>query len=62
MPTKYEKTRMIASRALQIAMGAPILINLSEEELKKLRYNPISIAELEVKKGVNVLNVKPLKN
>lgn len=53
---------MIASRALQIAMGAPVLIDLNEEELKKLRYNPISIAELEVKEGVNVLNVKPLKS
>ncbi len=53
---------MIGSRALQIAMGAPILINLDEKELKKLKYNPISIAEKELKEGVNVLNVKPLKD
>lgn len=59
--TRFEKTRMISSRALQIAMGAPILIKLSEEELKELRYNPISIAELEFKKGINVLNVKPIE-
>ena len=34
--TKYEKARIIGSRALQIALGAPILVKLSEEELKIL--------------------------
>ena len=34
--TKYERARMLGSRALQIAMGAPFLIKLSEEDLEKL--------------------------
>ena len=35
--TKYEKARMLGSRALQIAMGAPFLVKLSEKDLKKLK-------------------------
>jgi DNA polymerase-1 len=34
--SKYEKARMIGSRALQLSMGAPFLVKLSEEELQKL--------------------------
>ena len=29
--TKYEKARMIGARALQLAMGAPLLLKLSKE-------------------------------
>ncbi len=50
--TKYEKARIIGSRALQIAMGAPFLVDLKQEDLEKLRYNPIEIATLELDKGV----------
>lgn len=50
--TKYEKARIIGARALQLAMGAPFLIKLSEEELEKLRFNPIEIAELEFNAGL----------
>jgi len=56
--TKYEKARMLGSRALQIAMGAPFLLKLEEEDLKKIRYNPIEIAKLEFEKGVIPLTIK----
>ncbi len=55
---KYETARMIGARALQISMGAPFLIKLEEEDLKKLRYNPIEIAKLEFGKGVIPITVK----
>lgn len=55
---KYEKARMIGARALQISMGAPFLVKLEEEDLKKLRYNPVEIAKLEFEKGVIPIAVK----
>ncbi|MEK6862544.1 MAG: DNA-directed RNA polymerase subunit K, partial [Nanoarchaeota archaeon] len=45
--TKYEKARIIGARALQISMGAPLLLNLKEEDLEKIMYNPIAIARME---------------
>jgi DNA-directed RNA polymerase subunit K len=56
--TKYEKARILGSRALQIAMGAPILIKLSEKDIEKLNYNPIEIAKLEFEKGVIPITVR----
>lgn len=50
--TKYEKARIIGSRALQIAMGAPFIVDLSKEDLERIRYNPIEIAKIELEKGV----------
>jgi DNA-directed RNA polymerase subunit K len=46
--TKYEIARIIGARALQIAMDAPILLKLSEDELKALDYDAIKIAEKEL--------------
>ncbi|MBI2145327.1 DNA-directed RNA polymerase subunit K [Candidatus Woesearchaeota archaeon] len=60
--TKYEIARMIGARALQISMGAPFLVKLSEEEIKALRYNPIEIAKLEFEKGVIPITVKRPEN
>lgn len=56
--TKYEKARMIGARALQIAMGAPFLLKISEKELEEIGYNPIRIAEMEYEKGIIPLTVK----
>ena len=56
--TKYERARMIGARALQISMGAPFLIKLDEEDLKRLKYNPVEIAKLEFEKGVTPITVK----
>ena len=56
--TKYEKARMIGSRALQLSMGAPFLVKLTPEELTKMRYDPLEIALLEYKEGVLPITVK----
>ncbi len=56
--TKYEQARIIGARALQISMGAPILIKFTDEELKKLGYNTIEIAKLEFKQGLIPISVK----
>jgi DNA-directed RNA polymerase subunit K len=56
--SKYERARILGSRALQISMGAPILIALSEKEIEKLGYNPIEIAKLEFEKGVIPITVR----
>jgi len=50
--TKYEIARIIGARALQIAMDAPILLKISKEELKELRYDSLKIAEKEFTEGV----------
>lgn len=56
--TKYEKARLIGSRALQISMGAPLLVELGPEQLKELRYNPVEIAKLEFNEGKIQMTVK----
>lgn len=56
--TKYEKARILGSRALQISLGAPILIKLDVESLKNIKYNPLEIAKLEFEKGVVPITVK----
>ena len=56
--TKYETARILGSRALQLSMGAPILVKLSEDELKKIKYNPIEIAKLELEADVIPMAVK----
>lgn len=56
--TKYEKARMIGSRALQLSMGAPFLLKLSQEELEKIKYDPIEITMLEFMEGVLPITVK----
>ncbi len=56
--TKYEKARMIGSRALQLSQGAPFYVKLSEKELKAIKYNPIEIATLEFDQGLLPITVK----
>lgn len=56
--TKYEKARIIGARALQISMGAPLLINLKEEDFEKINYNPISVARMEFDKGILPITIK----
>jgi len=58
MYTKYEIARIIAARALQLSMNAPILIKISKEELEKINYNVIKIAEMEFREGVLPITVK----
>ena len=49
--TKYEKARIIGARALQLAMGAPVLIETDE-------LDPIEIAIEEFEKGIVPITVK----
>ena len=56
--TKYERARMIGSRALQISMGAPSLVKLSKKQLESIKYNPIEIAKIEYQKGVLPIAIK----
>ena len=61
--TKYEEARMIGSRALQIAMGAPPLVKFTEKELEDIGYNPVGIAKKEFEKGVLPITIKrPMPN
>lgn len=56
--TKYEIARMIGARALQISMGAPLMIELGKEELEKIRFNPVEIAKLEFEKGLIPIKIR----
>ena len=51
--TRFEKARILGARALQISMGAPVLIDLPEDIT-----DPVVIAELEFKEGVIPVTVK----
>ncbi len=51
--TRYEKTRIISARALQIAQGAPVLI-----KLPKGLTDPMRIAKLEWDAGVIPIDIK----
>jgi DNA-directed RNA polymerase subunit K len=62
--TKYEIARILGARALQIAMDAPLLIKMSEDELKAVRYDSLLIAEKEFNEGalpISVHRPTPLK-
>ena len=57
--TKYERARIIGSRALQLSMGAPFLVELDEAALEKMNYSPIAIAKLEFEKDVVPIAIRP---
>jgi len=50
--TRFEKARIIGARALQITMGAPILVNIPKDVI-----DPITIATLEYNKNVIPITV-----
>jgi len=59
--TRYERARILGARALQIAMNAPVLIKISHEDLEKIRYDALKIAEIELESGVLPISVnKPM--
>jgi len=51
--TRFEKARICGARALQIAMGAPVLIQVTKD-----MTNPIDIALEELKKGVLPITIR----
>ena len=58
--TKYEESRIIGSRALQLAQGAPFMIKLSDKDLEKIAYNPVEIAKMEFKEGLIPITTRRL--
>ena len=56
--TRYETARILGARALQIAMNAPLLIKISEEDLEKVKYDALKIAEIEFESNVLPISVK----
>lgn len=56
--TKYEQTRILGARALQIAMNAPLLIKISPEDLERIKYDAIKIAEIELNSGILPISIK----
>jgi DNA-directed RNA polymerase subunit K/omega len=55
--TKYERARILGARALQIAMNAPLLIKISGEDLEKIRYDSLKIAEVELNSNILPITV-----
>lgn len=53
--TRYEKTRIISARALQISQGAQAMIPTPKET------TPIEIARLEWEKGIIPIDIKRKK-
>jgi len=53
MLTKFERARIIGARALQLAMGAPLLIRRPKDE-----FSTIRLAETELEKGVLPITIK----
>jgi DNA-directed RNA polymerase subunit K len=51
--TRYEKTRIISARALQIAHGGPVLTKVPKGVI-----DPIEIAKLEWEAGVIPIDIK----
>ncbi|MDE1848973.1 MAG: DNA-directed RNA polymerase subunit K [Nanoarchaeota archaeon] len=56
--SRYEISRILGARALQIAMNAPLLVKISKDELEKVHYDPLKIAEMEFDSGILPISVK----
>ncbi len=52
--TRYEKTRILSARALQIAQGSPVLV-----KVPKRVTDPLEIAKLEWEAEVIPIDIKP---
>ena len=56
--TQYERARILGARALQIAMNAPLLVKISKEDLEKIKFDALRIAEIELDSGILPISVK----
>lgn len=52
---KYERARVLGARALQIALGAPVLVDVPKSVIE-----PLEIARLELESDVMPIAVKRL--
>ncbi len=55
--SKYEITRIVGARALQIAMNAPLLIKIKDEDLEKINYDALKIAEIELNSDILPISI-----
>lgn len=55
--TRFERARILGARALQVSLGAPILIDVPPELI-----DPVEIAELEFAAGVIPIAVRRVSN
>ncbi len=51
--TRFEKARVVGARALQISMGAPVLLDLKQGLL-----SPIDVALMELEEGVLPISIR----
>ena len=51
--TRFEKARVVGARALQISMGAPILLDTTDPSM-----SPIDIALLELEEGALPISIR----
>lgn len=51
--TRFERARVVGARALQVSMGAPILLDITDPTL-----SPIDIALMELGEGVLPISIR----
>lgn len=51
--TRFEKARVVGARALQVSMGAPVLLDITDPSL-----SPIDIALMELAEGVLPISIR----
>jgi len=51
--TRFERARIVGARALQISMGAPLLIEISDETMR-----PLDLAIQEIEAGVLPMTIR----
>ena len=51
--TRFEKARIVGARALQVSMGAPVLL-----DLENTAKSPITIALMELDEGVLPISIR----
>ena len=55
--SKYERARILGARALQIAMNAPLLIKIEQDDLEKIKFDAIKIAEIELDSDILPISI-----
>ena len=56
--SKYEIARILGARSLQIAMNAPLLIKIEKEDLEKIKFDALKIAEIELNSNILPISIK----
>ena len=56
--SKYERARILGARALQIEMNAPLLIKITQEDLEKIKFDALKIAEVELNSNILPISIK----